>query len=404
MRFLDLFSGIGGFHQAMRRIFFDNAECVMASEINVGSIRKYGETYGIDSNHDICDAKTHLLIDELCLDEKLDLVCGGFPCQSFSHAGNQEGFFSSTKGTLYFQLSRVIKEQRPKYFLLENVRNLKSHDKGNTWKTIYNDLTNANYVVDYIVLSPNQVSDIPAIRDRIFILGYNKDFIDESKIVMFNGMKKEVFNTDIYLTDGSLDPRYFDVNDLNADLTQHQIDVLNMWDDFRNRILRSHKEMISPIWTQYFQDNLDIPYDTPEWKKKLINKSHSFYIDNKDTIDTWLEDYADLWRVMTNSNKKFEWNAGRETESIRDCIIQFRPSGVRVKKSNCMPTFVAINQTPIIGRYYRYIKPMEMSKLYGFRDILFDNNSESYKQIGNTVSVDVVEYILRHMFENGRDL
>ena len=109
--FIDLFSGIGGFHQALTNI---GGKCVLASEIDKYAIESYQENYGIDSAHDITKIK----------DEEVpphDVLCGGFPCQAFSKAGRQLGFADQTKGTLFFQVARLLNATQPKFVILENV-------------------------------------------------------------------------------------------------------------------------------------------------------------------------------------------------------------------------------------------------------------------------------------------
>ena len=120
---------------------------------------------------------------------------------------------------------------------------------------------------------------------------------------------------------------------------------------------------------------------------------------NKKTIDKWMKDHRKHYSKLFLSDRKLEWNAGDRIDSIFDGIIQFRPSGVRVKDPSDIPTLVAINQTPIIGFERRYMTPDEMRKLYGFKKLNFGSQHEkqTYKQLGNTVSVDVVEYLLLHM-------
>jgi DNA (cytosine-5)-methyltransferase 1 len=133
-KFIDLFAGIGGFHIAMEKL---GGECVFASEIDAAAIKTYYDNFQIDSNHDI--TKTNA--DDI---PSFDVLCAGFPCQAFSKAGHQKGF-SDTRGTLFFDIERILKfhlnkYKKPKMIVLENVRNLVSHDDGNTWLTIKNIL------------------------------------------------------------------------------------------------------------------------------------------------------------------------------------------------------------------------------------------------------------------------
>ena len=135
-RFVDLFAGIGGFHYAMQQF---NGECVFASEINKYAIEAYAKNHHTNADFDI--TKIHPETDI----PPFDVLCAGFPCQAFSKAGGQQGFKDKTRGTLFFNILTVLETHRPSYILLENVRNLVSHDKGDTWKVITDSLKELGY-------------------------------------------------------------------------------------------------------------------------------------------------------------------------------------------------------------------------------------------------------------------
>lgn len=165
-KFIDLFSGIGGFHQAMVNL---GGKCVFASEIDKEAIKTYQYNYGIDSAHDITKTKEEDI-------PKHDVLCAGFPCQAFSKAGQQLGFTDKTKGTLFFEIIRILKYHKTPYIILENVRNLTSHDNGKTWIIIKNALNEIGYIIseDPFIISPHQLG-IPQLRERVIILGVHKD-------------------------------------------------------------------------------------------------------------------------------------------------------------------------------------------------------------------------------------
>jgi DNA (cytosine-5)-methyltransferase 1 len=143
--FIDLFAGIGGFHLAMSHL---GGKCLLASEIDENCISVYKKNYHIDSGIDIKNLnETNVPIH--------DLLCAGFPCQAFSKAGKQEGL-NDTRGTLFFEIERIIKLRHPKYIILENVRSLTSHDNGKTWRIIKNNLKLIGYRLteNPLILSP----------------------------------------------------------------------------------------------------------------------------------------------------------------------------------------------------------------------------------------------------------
>ena len=129
--FIDLFAGVGGFHFALEQL---SGKCVFASEIDMNAQKTYFANHGIMPFGDIT-------LDEVKekIPQKFDMLCAGFPCQAFSIAGYQKGF-SDSRGTLFFDIEKIIKKHRPKVVFLENVKNLVSHDKGNTFKVILNIL------------------------------------------------------------------------------------------------------------------------------------------------------------------------------------------------------------------------------------------------------------------------
>lgn len=162
-RFIDLFSGLGGFHLALKSF---GAECVYASDVNVKVNKIYEENHGLKPEGDIS------LISEKSI-PKHDIVTAGFPCQAFSIAGKKLGF-EETRGTLFFDVARIIKHHKPKVAILENVKNFASHDGGKTLKTILNTLDEIGYNVYYKVLNSADFH-VPQARERIYIVAVHKN-------------------------------------------------------------------------------------------------------------------------------------------------------------------------------------------------------------------------------------
>ena len=169
--FIDLFAGIGGLRQAFES---SGGKCLFSSEWNKFSQQTYEANFGDVPQGDITQ------IDEKEIPDH-DILVGGFPCQPFSiagvsaknHLGREHGFKDKTQGTLFFDVCRIIKEKQPSAFLLENVKNLKSHDKGNTFKVIINALEKElNYDIHYKVIDAGKV--VPQHRERIFIVGFKE--------------------------------------------------------------------------------------------------------------------------------------------------------------------------------------------------------------------------------------
>ena len=164
-KFIDLFAGIGGFRMALQNV---GGKCVYTSEWNIDAQKTYQINFGEIPFGDITNKKNIHYIPN-----KFDILCAGFPCQAFSIAGHQKGF-SDNRGTLFFEIEKIIEKHKPKVVFLENVKNLISHDKGNTFKVIINTLQNKlGYKTFYQVLNTSTFANIPQNRERIFIVAFD---------------------------------------------------------------------------------------------------------------------------------------------------------------------------------------------------------------------------------------
>ena len=161
-RFLDLFSGVGGFHAAMKKA---GVVCAGSVELNAAARKTYAENYPGD--YVVCD---DIRKATAAMFGKVDIVCGGFPCQSFSQAGNGEGFEHKDKGALFFDAARLIGDLAPESFILENVEALGTHDDGKTLDTVLDTLTDLGYAVHTCVLNSGEFG-LAQQRRRMFIVG-----------------------------------------------------------------------------------------------------------------------------------------------------------------------------------------------------------------------------------------
>lgn len=160
-KFIDLFAGIGGIRLGFESV---GGHCVFSSEFDEDACKTYEANFHEHPAGDITKIDAKDIPD-------FDILLGGFPCQAFSIIGKKEGFANETCGTLFFEIERILKEKRPKAFLLENVKNLKSHDNGNTYKVIKSHLLNLGYNVYESVLNSLDYG-VPQKRERIFIAGF----------------------------------------------------------------------------------------------------------------------------------------------------------------------------------------------------------------------------------------
>jgi len=177
--FIDLFAGMGGFRLAMEA---QGGECVFSSEWNAFAQKTYEANFGEMPHGDITKEETKRLIPP-----HFDVLCAGFPCQPFSIAGvskkkslgRETGFRDKTQGTLFFDVADIINRHRPKAFFLENVKNLVSHDKGNTFRVIRETLEELDYSLHYRVMDGQEY--VPQHRERIMIVGFDRKIFHEAE-------------------------------------------------------------------------------------------------------------------------------------------------------------------------------------------------------------------------------
>jgi len=168
IRFFDMFAGIGGFRSGLEAV--GGFECVGHCEIDPHVHRAYCAMYDTEGEMYFEDART---IDPDRLPD-IDLICGGFPCQSFSIAGRRRGFADDARGTLFFEIARIAKAKRPTYLLLENVPGLLSHDQGRTFATILNTLSELGYDVLWQICNSKDFG-VAQSRRRVYIVGFLRE-------------------------------------------------------------------------------------------------------------------------------------------------------------------------------------------------------------------------------------
>ena len=183
IKFIDLFCGIGSFHYSFKKL---NWDCVMSCDIDNAVKETYKENYGLLPLGDI----TEIEIKNV---PNYDILCAGFPCQSFSQCGKHKGF-DDKRGTLFFNIMKFVEYHKPKIIILENVQGLLNHNDGKTFDRIRNDIESENYSIRYKVIKCSDYG-LPQMRKRLIIIGIRNDieiikYID--KLLDFNEYKKEV--------------------------------------------------------------------------------------------------------------------------------------------------------------------------------------------------------------------
>ena len=406
--FAELFAGIGGFHGALSAA---GGKCVFASEIDKYAAEVYRRNWGITPEGDI----TKLDLDSIPLH---DVLVGGFPCQPFSKSGKQLGM-DETRGTLFWNITQVIKHCEPKIVLLENVRNLVGPNHIHEWNVILKTLRDLGYRVSNkpLILSPHTIHPFfggtPQVRERVFICATKMNKTSKKELYLEPGIPDVTSITEEW------DPSDWDLfkdlpilNKKDRDqkayaLGRKEQNWLNAWNDFVMLMRENQIEIPGfPIWTDDWVhlDNFQENPEFPEWKNNFLKKNSIFYTKNIKKLNSWRK----KWKIseFPASRRKFEWQA-QDSLNLKSCIIHFRPSGIRVKKPNYVPTLVAMNQTTILGKEYRKLTPRECARLQGFPEWFDQNRQEeslSYKQLGNAVNISVAYHVFRAQIKRDIDL
>jgi len=432
-KFIDLFAGIGGFHHALSSI---GGECVLTCELDKACQKTYtatfpkaGTKFPLISNireitrYDADDEnslRTASEINKLVPDH--DILCGGFPCQPFSKSGEQKGVMDKTRGTLFFDIVQIIEAKKPKYIFLENVRNLAGPRHVDTWTTIIQSLKLQGYVVsEYpLIFSPHllpvELGGAPQVRERVFILGVRKDHESNNvlNIALFNDylVNKKFWDPEKWqiknflLNDSDIE------NIKKYNISNDEMAYLEAWNYFVENI-KLDKLPGFPIWAFAFTKEPIITSDMPAWKKTFLLKNSNFYNENKKFIDSFLKmkwGYEKKKLLeFPYSRQILEWQAKRQHptskgRTLNDLVIQFRPSGIRVKPATYLPALVAITQTSVMGpklrekaKNFRKLTPVEAGRLQGIPDNVFANNftldKDAYKQLGNAVNVGIIRAV-----------
>jgi DNA (cytosine-5)-methyltransferase 1 len=244
--FIDLFAGIGGFHLAASNL---GGKCVFASEFDEKARITYQENF-LKHNRELFYSG-NFEGDITQVDEKkipdFDFLFAGFPCQPFSIAGYRQGFDDKNgRGNLFFDIVRILKEKKPKSIVLENVKNLKTHDKGNTIKIIYSELQKLGYKVTDKVLNAMEYGGIPQNRERIFIVG----FLEQEAADNFSFPKKMKLTKTIHnCLSKKVDKKYYYNGKPLYEKLKDDVIHKNTIYQWRRKYVRENKSSVCPTLT-----------------------------------------------------------------------------------------------------------------------------------------------------------
>jgi DNA (cytosine-5)-methyltransferase 1 len=413
--FADLFAGIGGFHAALEH---HGGRSVFISEIDSSARSIYSQNW-LNGDEKKIDGDITMLTEGSVRVPKHDVLTGGFPCQPFSKSGNQHGV-AEARGTLFYNILRVIEAKKPELILLENVRNLVGPNHINDYRTMIRLIRDLGYVVsdEPTILSPHEIPEslggTPQHRERVFIgaVRLNKQranhyrkiapLLERHPFSQHGPIKWDLAN---FLEKHS---KTLPSELPGLAISPDQDRALRIWNKFVKLNQRENGKPLPglPLWTEYWKprSEMRLSASLPDWKKRFIERNSEFYMDNQKWIDPW-RDESNLEDLIP-SYRKFEWQA-QANKDLQECLIQFRPSGIRVKAPSYVPTFVAMAQTPVIGWEKRSLSVDEAKALQGFpRNFEFGEQraSISFKQIGNAVHVGVASIVFQALVKRAKEL
>ena len=398
IKYADLFAGVGGFAAAMTMFDFSHSYAI---EIDKQAANVYEKNWGLSPLGDITE---HANEFQMLVPEN-DILLGGFPCQPFSKSGTQRGM-EETRGTLFWNILRILETRRPTVLVLENVRNLAGPRHVHEWEVIISSLRQAGYVVSSkpAILSPHRLpphlGGRPQNRERVFITGtYAPDLALELDPEPVFGPKSEFDGWDPGDWNLNRDFEFEKKADSDYSLSSQEVLWISAWEEWLQtfRANNGSNPPGFPLWSDEWSDNLSIKDGEPTWKVDFLTKNYELYKANKSWIDPWFKKWNIRSEKFPASRRKFEWQAG-DTESLWNTLMHFRPSGLRAKRTNYFPTLVAITQTSIYGPLKRRLTPRETARLQAFPEsFVFGDQPDAaaYKQMGNAVNVNVVYQVFR---------
>lgn len=412
MKFVDLFAGLGGFHQALESL---GHTCVFASELDTRLASLYKSNFGITPFGDI---RSHWQSVP-----EHDILCAGFPCQPFSKAGSQLGFDCPQWGDLFEYVLKILNQHRPRFLMIENVPNLMKHAGGETWLKVESRLRDAGYDIASSKLSPHMFG-VPQVRDRAIIVG------DRRGLTNFRWPERTSIPEELHIS------RVLDVHPVGSkSLSEKSISYITAWQSLLDALPASEALPSFPLWAMEFGATYPYDHDVatglsakdlkgfrgnfgvelsavsekdrlmhiptyarsakpfPKWKINFIKDNRAFYSKHHKVIDAWLPKIDGFYP----SFQKLEWNWKGGPRDLWQTVIQFRASGIRAKRPTTAPSLVALttSQIPIIAWEQRYMTPRECARLQSMGNLkhLPSGEGASHRALGNAVNVEVMRRV-----------
>lgn len=418
LKFIDLFSGTGGirlgFEMACKSLGIET-QCVFSSEIDNNACESYKLNFNESPK---CDIRT---VEDI---PNFDFLLAGFPCQAFSYAGKQKGF-ADTRGTLFFEVERILKKYKPQGFLLENVRGLTTHDGGKTFQTILTSLKELGYTVEYRLLNSCHFG-VPQNRVRIYIVGLLDRQVNLSLLTDLGPSNSHVFKQEIIkhslfeeenkdyktiedILEDTVDEKYFCSKEFEEQLKEvigndftklnglRLIDYrgghsIHSWDlGLKGKCTDDEKEFM----TLLISNRRKKIFGTYQDGKALnIEQIKTFY--KKSNIEDVIKSLIDKG-YLSCKDDRYNPVAGNMSFEIFK-FLDPKSISTTLTASDTNRLGIVQNGRP------RHITPREAARIQGYPDSykLLDNDNAVYKQMGNGVSVPVIQAVITDYFKNNK--
>lgn len=326
---IDLFCGIGGFRIGMEN---NNIKCIFSSDIDTYAQKTYLENFGEVPYGDITKIKASDI-------PTFDILTAGFPCQPFSYAGRNEGFEDKNRGTLFYDICRILRAHKPKMFLLENVKGLKSHNGGSTLSIIESTLKKIGYKIKWQVLNSYHFG-LPQYRERWYCVGFLEDIVFE-----------------------------FPKGNNTRPTLRNIIDINN----------KDPKLKLSK-------------FETERIKHHFKNSTQTERVKHDNT----------KYRPDTKKGKHGVYSFQKPDGSLRFHVGDFAKTAIQEAFYSCLDTYsptIIANRVPKLWDLQRKLSVKEAALLQGFpEDFCFPvSDAQAYKQLGNSVSIPVIDAIIQNM-------
>lgn len=425
IKFIDLFAGMGGFRLGFEQAALEHGKqpiCVFSSEIKPYAVQVYKDNY---QNEDVAGDITQINSSEI---PDFDILLAGFPCQAFSNAGKRQGFLD-TRGTMFFEVERILKEKKPKAFILENVEGLVKHDQlnrtdemGQTLTIILQSLRNLGYFVSWKVLDASYFG-VPQARKRIYITGTLDSTVDLDGFIPQINTLDTVLEKEKPLLEGKLIDlllSHYSIEDLYGKSVKDKrggSNNIHSWDiELKGSVSKDQRELLSKImrarrnkkWADlkgiHWMDGMPLTIheiqtfyqhqDLQEMLDDLCQKKYLKLEHPKDVV-TYLDENGvrkQKREYREDIEKGYNIVAGKLSYEINKVL----------DPKSIAPTLVATDLDRIVvpdGKGLRLLTEIEQKRLFGFPDnyLLNVKPKETFDLFGNTVAVPVVKAVANRL-------